>query len=204
MAKTVEPKLSLGTCALAAMLPDVLWPIFSMSGLEYTPGMQARVGNDRFVAPISHSLLMVLVWGVIFAAAYFLWRRYRRGAVILFFLVLSHWFFDAIAHKLPLTPSTEAFYGLELWNSLPATLFVEGGFWLVALVLYVRSTHPEKWSGVFAFWPIVVFLTFVWVTNIRSGPPPPNAGVGSLVFFLLLVVWAYWMNRSRTAYEYES
>ncbi len=180
--KSIEPKLSLGTLVLAAMLPDVLWPIFSMAGLEYTASSQNLVEDNVFVAPLSHSLLMVAVWGVIFAGAYFLQRRYPRGAAILFVLVLSHWLLDAIAHKHPLAPGTNSYFGLGLWNSLPLTLIVEGGFWLIAIVLYVRTTHAEKRSGIFAFWPVVAFLTFVWVTNIRSGPPPPQAVIGSLIF----------------------
>src|SRR5262245_33534011 len=28
------------------------------------------------------------------------------------------------------------------WNSIQATLIIEGGFWLLAIILYVRSTHP--------------------------------------------------------------
>ncbi len=30
--KRIEPKLSLGTLVLATMLPDILWPIFSVAG----------------------------------------------------------------------------------------------------------------------------------------------------------------------------
>ena len=97
--KTIVPKPSLGTLVLATMLPDILWPIFSIAGLEYTAGNQRLVENNRFVAPISHSLLMVTIWGALFATAYFLRRRYLRGAVVLFIMVISHWLFDAIAHK---------------------------------------------------------------------------------------------------------
>lgn len=67
------------------------------------------------------------------------------------------------------------------------------------IILYVRATRPSGRAGAYAFWPVVAFLTFVWVTNIRGGPPPPEAVLGSLIFFLLLVAWAYWMNRARPA-----
>ena len=36
--KHIEPELSLGTLVLATMLPDILWPIFSVAGIEYVAG----------------------------------------------------------------------------------------------------------------------------------------------------------------------
>jgi hypothetical protein len=201
--KRVEPEISLGTLLLASMLPDILWPIFSMAGLEYTASNPGGPDNRLFYAPISHSLLMVVIWGALFAAGYLLLRRYRhhqlfiRGSLILFAAVVSHWLLDAIAHEHPLAPGTHSYFGLKLWDSLPATIIVEGGFWLFALIIYVRATHAKKWPGIYVFWPVVAFLTFAWVTNVRKGPPPPEKVIGSLIFFLILVAWAYWMNRVR-------
>jgi len=197
VAKTIDPEVSLGTLVLAAMLPDVLWPIFTMAKLEYTvkPGQT----SSAFDAPLSHSLLMVAIWAVIFAGGYYLARRNKRGALLLLIIVLSHWVFDAIAHQLTLAPGAQKHYGLHLWQSLPATIIIEGGFWLLAIISYVRVTRAKSWVGICAFWPVVAFLTFIWVTNISSGPPPPDKVFGSLIFFLLLIAWAYGMNRARTA-----
>jgi hypothetical protein len=201
--KRIEPKLSLGTWTLASMLPDILWPIFTMAGIEYVQG-SGTAGNNLLEAPISHSLLMVLIWAALFAAGHFLWRRFRhrehslRISWLLFACVFSHWVLDSISHKHPLAPGLHRYYGLELWKSVPATIMVEGGFWLIAILLYVRTTRALKLAGVIAFWPVIAFLTFVWITNIRTGPPPPNTVPGSLIFFSLLIAWAYWMNRVRT------
>jgi len=206
VAKRVEPKLSLGTLVLAAMLADLLWCIFLLAGIEHVqikPGM----GAENYVAAadiaISHSLLMDAMWAALFAAAYFLRRHNARGAWILFAAVLSHWLLDFVAHKpfMPLAPGVPRYVGLGLWTSIPATLIVEGGFWLLALILYARATHPKKRVGVYAFWSVVALLTLAWYNNI-AGPPPPNphtAPIFSLVFFSLVVAWAYWMNRLRPA-----
>ena len=207
--KRVEPEISLGTLLLASMLPDVLWPIFTMAGLEYMKKIE-ETENHVLEVPISHSLLMVAIWGALFAGGYFLLRRvrhgqlYTRGSLILFAAVLSHWVLDAVAHKHALAPGSQRYYGLMLWDSFPATLIVEGGFWLAALIIYIRATRAKNWAGIYAFWPVVAFLTFAWVTNIRSGPPPPEKVMGSLIFFLLLIAWAYWMNRARAAGSMQS
>jgi membrane-bound metal-dependent hydrolase YbcI (DUF457 family) len=206
VAKRIEPKLSLGTGVLAAMLVDLLWAIFLIAGIEHVrfkTGMGAGNYFDAYDIAMSHSLLMGAVWAALFAAAYFLRRHYPRGAWILFAAVLSHWFLDFVSHgpDMPLAPGVHRYFGLGLWNSIPATLIVEGGFWVVAIVLYVRAMRPKNRAGVYAFWSVVVLLTLAWYNNI-AGPPPRNphtAPIVSLIFFSLVVAWAYWMNRLRPA-----
>jgi hypothetical protein len=203
--KRIEPEISLGTLVLAAMLSDILWPIFSITGIEYTSNKPVVTQNNVLDIAFSHSLLMVAIWAALFAAAYFLYQRDKhpkqdaRESFVLFVVVLSHWLLDAASHRHALAPGVDKYFGLGLWNSLPATIIVEGGLWLLALILYIRATHPGKRVGVYAFWPVVVFLTYAWIGNIKSGPPPPEAVIGSLIFFLLLIAWAYWMNRVRPA-----
>ena len=202
LAKCVEPKISLGTLVLAAMLADFLYCVFLLAGVEHVQ-FQPKLGAVNYIidfdVALSHSLLMDVVWATLFAAAYFLKRHYARGAWILFIAVLSHWVLDATSLYEPLAPGSSVDAGLGLWHSIFATVVVEGGFWLMALILYATFTHPRKRIGVYAFWTFVVLLTFAWYNNI-TGPPPPGpivAGVSGLIFFSLGVAWAYWMNRLR-------
>jgi len=209
VAKRVEPKISLGTWMLAVMLVDLLCFAFLIAGIEHfdaAPGITSGrfVFRNVFFA-YSHSLLMNAIWAALFATAYFLRRRYPRGALLLFAAVLSHWPLDFIAHDpdLRLTPGGSAVYGLGIWNSIPATLIIEGGFWLLAIILYVRAARPEKRAAHYAFWPVIAFLTLAWYGNITRGidPNPVSAGINGLIFFSLVVAWAYWMNRLRPAQE---
>ena len=201
-AKRVEPRISLGTLVLAAMLADFLYCAFLLAGIEhvqFTPQLGAANYITDFDVQISHSLLMDAIWASLFAAAYFLKRRYARGAWILFIAVLSHWLLDAVSLFEPLAPGSSIHAGLGLWHSIPATVVVEGGFALIAVILYASITRPMKRIGVYAFWAFVVLLTFAWYNNI-TGPPPPGpvtAGIAGLIFFSLSVAWAYWMNRLR-------
>jgi hypothetical protein len=205
--KRIEPSLSLGTLALASMFADILWPVFSIAGIEYVANKPGDWRNNVFDMAFSHSLLLDTIWAALFAGVYFLWSQYRRrehsarASLLLFAAVLSHWFLDSVSHKHAIAPGSRAHFGLGLWNHYYATIIVEGGFWLFAIILYVRATRPKNRAGVYAFWPAVAFLTYVWIANIRKGPPPPEAVIGSLIFFLLIVLWAYWMNRARPAHE---
>lgn len=83
---------------------------------------------------------------------------------------------------------------------MSATLLVEGGFWLFAVVIYARSTHSRNRIGAFAFWVVVDLLTLSWHANITAGidPNPVKAGIAGLIFFLLMIGWAYWMDRARS------
>jgi membrane-bound metal-dependent hydrolase YbcI (DUF457 family) len=156
-----------------------------------------------FDAVFSHSLLMNVVWGALLAAAYY-WRRHsREGAWVLFAAVVSHWLLDVISSRpfMPLAPGLPIRLGLGLWTSIPATIIVEGGFWVLGLVFYLRATRPKSRAVALPFWIVIGLLTLAWYNNI-AGPPPPNphaVPIQSLVFFSLLVAWAYWMNRLRPA-----
>jgi hypothetical protein len=172
------------------MLADFLWCFFMIAGIEHVQikqGMGAANYIGALSVPYSHSLLMIVGWALLFAAAYFLRRHYSRGALVILIAVLSHWFLDFVAHPpdMPLAPGLQKFFGLGLWNSVPATLIIEGGFWLLAIILYARATHPQKRIGTYAFWIVIALLTLAWYNNIAGPPPkdPSHMGISSLIFF---------------------
>ena len=205
-AKRIEPKISLGTWMLAVMLADLIAFPFVISGVERFH-IEPGVTTNRMIGdiPYSHSLLMDAVWGGLFAACYFLRRRYRRGAWLLFAAVLSHWVLDVISHRpdMLLAPGMQRALGLGLWNSIPAALAVEGGFWLIAIIFYVRATRAKSRAGIYAFWIGVVFLKLEFYGNLINGmdPNPVRAGVSGVIFFSLMAAWAYWIDRSRPALD---
>src|SRR5215210_623913 len=94
-AKTEQPKISLGTLFFAAQFLDLLWPTLLLLGWEkvtITPGSTAVAPLEFTSYPISHSLLAVLGWSVLWGLVYWLWRRNKAGALLVGFCVLSHWF----------------------------------------------------------------------------------------------------------------
>jgi membrane-bound metal-dependent hydrolase YbcI (DUF457 family) len=205
-AKRITPRVSVGTTVLAAVLPDLLWCVFLLAGIEHV-SLQSGRGAANYLAAsyivLSHSLVMDAVWGALLAAAYFFARHYARGAWVLFAAVMSHWLLDFVAHRpdMALAPGVDLYFGLGLWNSVAATVIVEGGMWVAAIIIYVRATRAKSRAGVYAFWIVVVLLTLAWRSNI-DGPPPPSVrtmATSSLIFFSCVVAWAYWMNRLRPA-----
>jgi hypothetical protein len=146
---------------------------------------------------------MDVLWGALLAGAYFLWRRRSRAAWILLAAVVSHWVLDVISHRpdMRIGPGIPGAFGLGLWNSIPATLIVEGGIWLLAIILYLGATRASARSGIYAFWIGVAVLTLAWLGNLSAPPSAQGSAIAtalpSLIFFAVAIAWAYWMNRAR-------
>jgi len=215
-AKRFYPHWSLGTLVFAAMLADVLWCVLMLAGIEHVTVTGGRGAANYFHATDiawSHSLATGAVW----ASAVVMMRRVKMRRLksphytdprstgdsapswVLAVAVLSHWVLDVIAHTpdMPLAPGTSARLGLGLWTSIPATLLVEGGFWVLALALFRAQRRTRSVLGALVLWSGAAFLTLAWYNNI-AGPPPPDARsvpIASLVFFLLIIGWAFWVNR---------
>jgi len=85
-AKRTAPRASLGALAFAAQFLDELWPILLLLGIEHVkivPGLMAANPLQFTDYPISHSLVMAILWGVLIGGSYFLLRRYGHGAWVL-------------------------------------------------------------------------------------------------------------------------
>lgn len=202
-AKAAAPRVSLGTLFLAAQWVDLLWPTLLLAGLErveIAPGATRVTPLDFVSYPISHSLLAVVLWGVLFAGLAWAVRRSARGAMTVAALVVSHWVLDLVVHRpdLPLVPGGGPRLGLGLWHSLPATLAVELAVFAAGSTVYLRRTRAVDRTGSLALWALVALLLLIDVANLL-GPPPPSATavawVGQAQW--LLVAWAYWIDRHR-------
>lgn len=202
-AKAVARKVSLGTLFLAAQFVDLLWPtllLFGVERVEIAPGSTKLTPLDFISYPIFHSLLMVSVWGILFGIFYWLIRKNKRNAGVVGLCVISHWVLDLVVHRpdLPLFPGGSQKLGFGLWNSVSATLIIEGIIFIGGLLLYLRTTRALNRRGTFGLWGLVGFLIIIYVSNI-VGPPPPSvnaiAWAGHLQW--LLVIWAYWIDSNR-------
>jgi len=202
-AKRAVPAVSLGTLFLAAQFIDGLWPIFNLLGLEHVeiaPGDTAFTPLRFVHYPITHSLLMCAVWAVLFGAEYYLVRRYRAGALMVAALVMSHWILDFVTHRpdLPLYPGGSTYLGLGLWQSVPATVAVEGALFVAGLWLYLASTRPRDRTGVIALWALVVVFLAAYFGAVFGPPPPsPDAVAWSGLAGWLTVPWGYWIDQHR-------
>lgn len=202
-AKTLQPRVSLGTLFLAAQLADLVWPTLLLLGIErvrIVPHATATNALDFVYYPFTHSLVGELVAGLLLGLAYWLLRRHRRGAVLVGLLVPSHWLLDLLVHRpdLPLYPGPSPLLGWGLWNHLAITQVVEFAFLGAGLWLYGRRTQARNGVGRYGLLGLVAFLVLIHVGSLFSPPPASVAALGwSGQLFWLTVLLAYWVDRNR-------
>jgi membrane-bound metal-dependent hydrolase YbcI (DUF457 family) len=208
-AKRAAPETSLAVLFVAAQLADLLWPLLVAIGVEQ---VRIDLGNTAFTPldfvsyPYSHSLALLILWGVVLGAVAV--RRkvdttsgvILRTFAILALLVVSHWFLDWATHRadMPLYPGS-ARYGLGLWNSVPATLTIELAMFAIGVSIYAMTTRARDGVGRWGFALFVAFLIVVYVANVY-GPPPPSVTaiwVTALIGGAVLIVWSWWIDRHR-------
>jgi hypothetical protein len=202
--KRFAPKASLGPLMAAPLLVDLIWPVLLLTGAEQVqidPGNTAFTPLDFISYPYTHSLLGCLGWAVLFAACYWLTARYRRGAVVIFCGVLSHWLLDWLTHRpdLPLYPGGPK-VGLGLWNSVPATMAVETALFAAGVWIYIRTTHPIDRTGRISLAAFLAVLITIYVGN-AYGPPPPSAQAiaWTALGLWLFPLWCWQFDRHRVA-----
>lgn len=202
-AKKVTPRLSLPLLFGAVQLLDILWPLFIVTGLEHariTPGFTAASPLELYDFPISHSLLMSLVWSAVLAAPFLVRRRVREG-LVLAGCVFSHYVLDFVTHKpdLPLVPGGQARLGLGLWDHLAASIVVESALFLTGIIIYLRATRATGRAGTIGFAVFMVVLAAVWLSGAFAPPPPDimTVGVSALVAIPLILMWAWFVDRRR-------
>lgn len=202
-AKKAAPRTSLGTLFIASQFIDLLWPVFVLFGLEHVriaPGNTVVTPLDFYDYPYSHSLLAVLLWGVLLGGVYFAIKRTMRASIVIALCVVSHWVLDLLTHRpdLPLGIGGETRWGMGLWNSLPGTLIVETGLFVAGIAVYLKTTRAVNRAGKFGFLALAGVLFVIYLANL-FGPPPPDITAigyaGNLSW--LFVIWAYWVDRNR-------
>jgi hypothetical protein len=203
-AKRLVPRTSLGTLIAAPTLADLLWPAFLLRGWEHVTSVGGsnpflRLRFDSY--PISHGLLTLIGWGLLFGVLYQLRTRYSRGAVVVGLLVVSHWLLDYVVHvpDLPLYPGGVKL-GLGLWTSPPATLVIEAIMFVAGIAVYLATTRARDRTGRYGLAGFLLLLGLSYVLALFS-PPPSDVralAIGGLVFGWLFVGVAGWVDGHRT------
>lgn len=204
--KRIAPRGSLGVYTAAVMLPDLIWPIFLLLGIEHVriqPGATRFTPLDFYDYPWTHSLVMTAFWGALFGGLYAAITQYRRGALWVFFGVVSHWVLDFVVHRrdLPLYPNGPK-YGLGLWNYPMATILIESAMFVAGVLIYRGATRPIDRIGSIGMWSFVVTLAPIYAANAWGNPPPSARAVACVALSAwLLPFWAGWFDRHRRPIE---
>lgn len=203
MAKRAAPRVSLPVLFAAVSFLDILWPLFIVLGVEHArivPGITAASPLDLYDYPWSHSLVMSLVWSLVFASPFFFKRCVRDGFIVAG-CVFSHFVLDLVTHRpdMLLAPGTTEKYGFGLWNALVPAILVEAALFAAGIVVYVRSTRAISKMGSIGLWALVAVLGLSWLSGV-FGPPPPSIAIvawSALVFVPITLAWSRAIDRAR-------
>jgi membrane-bound metal-dependent hydrolase YbcI (DUF457 family) len=202
-AKRATPRVSLAALFGAAQFADLLWPALVGAGLEEVridPGNTASTPLNFVSYPYSHSLLALVVWGLILAWICARAVPGRRVFMTIFALVVSHWVLDVLVHRpdMPFYPGSVK-VGLGLWNSPLAEKSLEIVMYAAGLMVYLRATTARNRTGRWALWSLAAFL---FAGYLAASVPPPSVGalwMTALGLGGLTMVWTWMADRHREA-----
>lgn len=156
--KSRAPEVPLWILLCGAFVPDFVWVALGLAGIEPSQG-------PAFFDDWSHSLAMIIAFGIVFALLF-----WRKGAAVMFaawLSVFSHFLLD-----LPIHPKTIAFFphsSIHLgWNS-----------WTFGLAPFWRATH-YWWIELV----VLVLLCLVYVIGAAKARFSPNLIAASCIFIL--------------------
>ena len=200
-AKRAAPAVNLGWLIAGVTALDLVWPVFVLAGIErvrIVPGATAFTPLVFDSYPWTHSLLTSLLWGGVLVGLARGSGAPRSSWLLLVGLVVSHWVLDVVSHAsdMPLWPGPSPRLGLGLWNSVPATLLVEGGLWVAGIVAYLRRRQLGGRGAQLAFWSLIVVTTVMWAAGPWSPPPPSVKALGWFALIGWIVIpWAAFADR---------
>jgi hypothetical protein len=203
-AKRVVPRVSLAMLLVAALFADILWPVLVLLGFEVVriaPGNTAFTPLEFVSYPWSHSLVLLIVWGVCVGVGYRSIFGGRRTFIVLAALVVSHWVLDWVTHApdMPLYPGGPKF-GLTLWNSVPGTMAVESVMFAAGVYAYARSTGSSDRIGHWGLVALTATLAVIYVADSLAGAAPPSVRaicIVALAAGVLFPAWAWLVDRHR-------
>lgn len=176
--------------------------VIGIESIRYNPNENPFLRNVIEYVPISHSLIMNLIFSLI--AFLLVWRiKSKQWGYVLACGVLSHWFIDFVVH----TPDMPLFFnsfkvGLGLWQFAWASFALE--FAVVALSGYYL--YMDSKGNTFLLGLVLVMLASFSGLMLSEEPEivrssmKVRAGV-ILILYLVFTVLAYWSERRRRSEE---
>jgi hypothetical protein len=209
MLKRAEPRVNLGLLFFAALLLDLLLGVFYWLGLEQAsiPTHYENAHSVAFSFPYSHGLLASLLWSALaFLLARYLWQKEDRTRVGIIFglAVFSHFILDFIVHvpELPVFGRNSYKLGLALWDHMSIALTLEMLLVVPGLILYLKRTGGEGFSGRFGILALMIVFSILTVVGMTSSAPPNLTVLAAswIVTPLVLSGLAFWLDRKRVSY----
>ena len=203
-AKAYAPRGNLGTYLAAALLMDLIWPLFAITGLEKLAllhGPVQVVGMELLRYPWSHGLVFTLAWAGSVAGYHYGRFADRRVASTIAVAVTSHWLLDWIGHDgvMDIAPGVAPRVSAGLAYSTLALVAVEGGVFAVGLAWYLARTRATSAAGHWLLGSFMAAVLAIYAWSLTTFPQTADAVVLADLGGWLLVLWGWAVDRRRVA-----
>ena len=204
-------KASLFLLALGTQFMDVLWGLFTIIGIE--GGMSGgNVKYNFFDVPWTHSLLMAIVWSVLYgiASQYYMLKKYQVSNFGIWagFSVFSHFILDFIVHNhdMRYTPfSDKTVPSLYLWKYPYLSFLVEFiiivgcwyYYWMNSKDEFQTSQKPLIMLGFLVLVDVIGFLPSL--SDTQASEVKPAMGIFTMIGLILIpliMVYLHPINKS--------
>jgi hypothetical protein len=208
--KRADKALSLGLLFTAAQLPDLIYGVALLVGVEklnIIAGTNPLTSVEYIFFPYSHSLTATLLWAGL-VALIFLIAPFKsslpksKTALVMATAVLSHFILDVIVHNPDMDLLGNGVYkiGLGLWNNPIASYTVEALLLITGLWIYLRTTKSTAFSGKYGLLILSVILLMMNAVNAFELYPTntENFAMTMLAVYLGTIAAAFWLDRKRS------
>lgn len=198
---------------------DILHGLFVLTGLAHVTANSAAgpyLFFDLSFVDWDHSLLMAIIWSLLWGVLFIKDKRIAGIAVLAAF---SHFLSDWPMHNgdLALYPHADMHLGLGLWGQLGTGAWWLEGLFVLALCTYAWFAYAQR--GISLLWPcVLILLMFLnlspWLSPLKLvatlQEPLAHQVLAALILsgFLLPALLLSWLveraqqpNSSRTAYR---
>ncbi|ATW26539.1 hypothetical protein [Candidatus Formimonas warabiya] len=205
--KKLEKRVSLGLLFLLVMLPDILWDVFLLLGVEKANVIEGPIRINSLApvyTPVSHSLLSNFILAVLICFAFKVFNivKFPVRAMIFLIAILSHFFLDFLVSppELPLLFSGIK-VGLGLGDHVLLSYLIEAGIFLLGICLYfstMRELNTGKTMGIGILSLILLGLNFFALTEKISLHVDLFAAF-HLALNAVVIGLAFWLDTGKTA-----
>jgi hypothetical protein len=172
--KARRPEIPALPIMIGVGIIDIVSGFFLLAGLDrVTPNLSRGpyLFYDLTYIDWDHSLLMAMVWSLLWGAVFI---KNKPVAIVAALAAFSHFVADWPFHNhdLALYPWADLHFGAGLWASLGTTSWVIEGVFSALLAVYFWHTNSRR--GIRSHWPCLVLLLFFlgnspWLSPMKFG-----------------------------------
>jgi len=208
--KRVDKALSLGFLFIAVQLPDLIYGVALLTGVErikIVAGTNPLTSAQYVFYPYSHGLVATLLWAGLVAGLFLISPLKSslpkaRSALIMGMAVLSHFLLDVVVHNPDMDLLGNGAYkvGLGLWNFPLVSYIIEAVLLVMGLWIYLGATKSVASGGKYGL-PVLGAVLLVLNAVSTFGSPPTTMesfALRMLAVYLGIIVAAFWLDRKRS------